>query len=375
MGTIAGMKYRRIVAKFGTSLLTGGSDRLDLETMSRLVGQVVRLRAQGCEVVVVSSGAQAAGRHRLAKRLPAGHTPSRQAYASVGQSHLMQSWDELFDWHDVVVAQVLLTRRDLSDRLGYLNSRNTLRDLIESGTVPIVNENDAVALDEVLASRIGENDSLSAYVANLIDADLLVMLTDVEGLYDADPHVEPGAKLIRRIDRIDDTIESVASGARGPGTGGMITKLNAALIATQGGVDVVIASGREPDTLVAVAAGEERGTLFPSGGDRLESRKRWILGNISRTGAVIVDGGAAAALRKQGRSLLPAGVARVEGSFGRGDTVEVRDPEGHRVAAGMTNYGSDELGRIQGLRSDRIAETLGYAYGDEVIHRDNMVVL
>jgi glutamate 5-kinase len=369
------VKYRRIVAKFGTSLLTAGSDRLDLETMSRLVGQVVRLRAQGCEVVVVSSGAQAAGRHRLAKRLAGGHAPSRQAYASVGQSHLMQSWDELFDWHDVVVAQVLLTRRDLSDRLGYLNSRNTLRDLIESGTVPIVNENDAVALDEVLASRIGENDSLSAYVANLIDADLLVMLTDVEGLYDADPHVEPGAKLIHRIDRIDATIESVASGGRGPGTGGMVTKLNAALVATQGGVDVVIASGREPDTLVAVASGEERGTFFPAAGDRLESRKRWILGNMSRTGAIVVDEGAAAALRKQGRSLLPAGVARVEGSFGRGDTVEVRDPEGRRVAAGMTNYGSEELSRIQGLRSDRIAETLGYAYGDEVIHRDNMVVL
>jgi len=369
------MKYRRIVAKFGTSLLTAGSDRLDLEAMSRLVGQVVRLRAAGCEVVVISSGAQAAGRHRLAKNLPPGHVPSRQAYASVGQSHLMQSWDELFDWHDVVVAQVLLTRRDLSDRLGYLNSRNTLRDLLESGTVPIVNENDAVALDKVLATRIGENDSLSAYVANLIDADLLVMLTDVDGLYDSDPHEHPDAKLIRRIERIDMTIEAAASGGRGLGTGGMITKLTAARIAVQGGVDVVITGGREGDALLAAAMGQEPGTYFPAAGDRLESRKRWILGTISRSGYIVVDGGAVTAVRQNGRSLLPAGVKTVEGTFDRGETVEVRDPSGERVAAGISNYASEELDRIRGLRSDRIAETLGYAYGDEVIHRDNLVLL
>jgi glutamate 5-kinase len=369
------MQPRRVVAKFGTSLLTAGSDRLDLEAMSRLVGQVVRLRDQGCQVVVVSSGARAAGMHRLKGRLAAGQTLSRQAYASVGQSHLMQSWDELFDWHDVIVAQVLVTRRDLSDRLGYLNARNTLRDLLESGTVPIVNENDAVALDEVLAARIGENDSLSAYVANLIDADLLAILTDVEGLYDADPHTNPDAKLIRRIDRVDAAIEGLAGGARGAGSGGMITKLSAARIATQAGVEVVIANGRTPGALLAIAAGEELGTRFPSTGDRLESRKRWILGNINRGGHIVVDAGAVGALRHQGRSLLPAGIASVTGAFDRGETVEVRDPAGERVAAGMTNYGSEELARIRGLRSDRIAETLGYAYGEEVIHRDNLVLL
>lgn len=369
------MRYRRIVAKFGTSLLTAGSDRLDLEAMSRLVGQVVRLRSQGCQVVVVSSGAQAAGRHRLARHLPEGASPSRQAFASVGQSHLMQSWDELFDWHDVVVAQVLLTRRDLSDRLGYLNARNTLRDLLEAGTVPIVNENDAVALDEVLATRIGENDSLSAYVANLIDADLLAILTDVDGLYDADPHVHPEARMLERIERIDAAVEAAATGASASGTGGMITKLTAARVATQGGVNVVICNGKEPDALVRVANGVEMGTFFPSGGDRLESRKRWILGNISGGGYIVVDPGAVSALRERGRSLLPAGVASVTGAFARGETVEVRDPAGAKVAAGMTNYGSDELGRIRGLRSDRIAETLGYAYGEEVIHRDNLVLL
>ena len=369
------MRYRRIVAKFGTSLLTAGSDRLDLESMSQLVGQVTRLRAQGCQVVVVSSGAQAAGRHRLRGRLAPGKSPSRQAVASVGQSHLMQSWDELFDWHDTVVAQVLLTRRDLTDRLGYLNARNTLRDLLEAGTVPIVNENDAVALDEVLATRIGENDSLSAYVANLIDADLLVILTDVEGLYEADPRLHPEAKLLERVERIDAGVEGFGGGAHGTGTGGMVTKLRAAQIATQAGVDVVVASGRQADILPAIIAGEQRGTYFPAPGDRIESRKRWILAHITGEGHMVVDAGAASALRAQGRSLLPAGVAAIAGRFERGDAVEIRDPQGNRVAAGTTNYGSDELALIRGMRSDRIAETLGYAYGDEVIHRDNMVLM
>lgn len=369
------MGYRKIVVKFGTSLLTAGSDKLDLESMSRLVGQVVRLRAQGCQVAVVSSGAQAAGRHRLRGKAAAGRSLSRQAVASVGQSHLMQSWDELFDWHDTVVAQVLLTRRDLTDRLGYLNARNTLRDLLEAGAVPIVNENDAVALDEVLATRIGENDSLSAYVANLVDADLLVILTDVEGLYDADPRTNPEARLLTRVERIDAAVEALAGGAHGPGTGGMTTKLRAAQLATQAGVDVVVASGREPDVLLALMEGVPRGTWFPAPGDRIESRKRWILAHITRAGHVVVDAGAAAALRAQGRSLLPAGVADVAGTFERGDAVEIHDPEGNRVAAGTTNYASDELVRIRGLRSDRIGETLGYAYGDEVIHRDNMVLL
>jgi len=369
------MRYRRIVAKFGTSLLTAGSDRLDLEAMSRLVVQVVRLRQQGCQVVVVSSGAQAAGRHRLRGRLAPGQHPSRQAIASVGQSHLMQSWDSLFEWHETVVAQVLLTRRDLTDRLGYLNARNTLRDLLEAGAVPIVNENDAVALDQVLATRIGENDSLSAFVANLIDADLLAILTDVEGLYDSDPHTNPDAKLLARVERIDTGIESLGGGSSGAGTGGMATKLRAASIATQAGVDVVVASGRSPDALLAVAAGEARGTFFPAPGDRIESRKRWILAHITREGHLVVDAGAAAALRGQGRSLLPAGVSAVLGNFQRGEAIEIRDPEGNRVAAGTTNYASEELARIRGLRSDKIAETLGYAYGDEVIHRDNMVLL
>ena len=366
------MRYRRIVAKFGTSLLTAGSDRLDLVAMSQLVGQVARLREAGCEVAIVSSGAQAAGRHVLGRR-PDAPELSRQALASVGQSHLMQSWDELFEWHDTVVAQVLLTRRDLSDRLGYLNARTTLRDLLDCGAVPVVNENDAVALDEVLASRIGENDSLSAFVANLIDADLLVILTDVDGLYTADPALDPSARLIDEVDAIDERHEDAAGD--GPGRGGMTSKVSAARVATQGGAAVVIANGRTPDALVTAAEGTALGTRFSPATNQLESRKRWILGNAGVSGHLVVDGGAASALRERGRSLLPAGVKDVEGAFERGEAIEVRDDDGKRVAAGITNYASSEVLRIRGLRSDLIAETLGYAYGEEVIHRDNLVLL
>jgi glutamate 5-kinase len=370
------VRYRRIVAKFGTSLLTAGSDRLDLVAMAQLVGQVARLREAGAQVVVVSSGARAAGRHRLARRLPEDYRPSRQAIASVGQGHLMQSWDELFEWHDTIVAQVLLTRRDLSDRLGWLNARNTFRDLLEMGTVPVVNENDAVALDEVLASRIGENDSLAAYVANLVDADLLVILTDVDGFYDDDPRTNPAATLVPRVERVDVVAESAAKGVGSfAGSGGMLSKLRAANMAAQSGVDVVVANGHRPGVLVDAAEGREPGTFFPAIGDRLESRKRWLLANIARSGHIVVDDGAVNALRGQGRSLLPAGVTAVFGSFGRGDTVEVRGAGGSLAAAGTTNYDSADLARIRGLRSDRIAATLGYAYGDEVIHRDNLVLL
>jgi glutamate 5-kinase len=368
------MQYRRIVAKCGTSLLTAGSDRLDLEAMSRIVGQVVRLRAAGHEVVVVSSGARAAGRHAIAHLHPS-RAPGKQALASIGQHRLMATWGMLFEGYDVIVAQVLLTRRDLSDRLAYLNARNTLRELMDAGVVPIVNENDAVALDAVLASRIGENDSLSAHVANLIEADLLVMLTDVDGLYDSDPRLNPTAIPLSRIERIDDSVEAMAGGTTGVGTGGMTTKLRAALIATQGGTNVIIANGREPGVLEMVAAGEARGTLVPAAGDRLESRKRWILGNLARTGHLVVDAGAVTALRERGRSLLPAGVAKISGTFERGETVEVRDASGGRVAAGQVNYASEEIARIRGNRSDAIAGILGYAYGDEVIHRDNLVLL
>lgn len=367
------MRYQRVVAKFGTSLLTAGSDRLDLESMARLVGQVTRLRSAGAKVAVVSSGAVAAGRHELHAHHPGMAEPGRQALASIGQHRLMQTWGLLFDSYDVVAAQVLLTRRDFADRLAWLNARTTMGELLEAGVVPIVNENDAVALDKVLASRIGENDTLSAYVANLIEADLLMLLTDVDGLYDTDPKTNPDAKLLPTIDRIDEAA-AAAGGPTGAGTGGMATKLDAARIATSGGVDVVIASGKRPDVMERIVTGELLGTKISAATDRLEARKLWILGSIASSGHIIVDNGAAGALRQRGPSLLPAGVAGVTGSFGRGEAVEVRDPGGVLVAAGTTSYDSEELSRIKGVQSTQITDILGYAYGEEVIHRDNLVV-
>ena len=388
-----GLRYRRIVAKFGTNLLTAGSERLDLSVMSALVGQVARLHAQGADVIVVTSGAIAAGRHRLGmadqKPAPSGlrrDVPLRQVLASVGQSHLMQSYDQLFAWHDIVVAQTLLTRRDLSDRVGYLNARNTLLALLELRAVPIVNENDAVAVEEIEGAEIGDNDNLSALVANLVDADLLALITDTGGLYTADPHHDPKARLIPRVERIDEEIERAAGGGTsarqaGPpavddrGVGGMTTKIQAARLATAGGADVVIAGGHEPEVLLRLARGEEAGTLFPASVDRLESRKRWMLSGLPVRGKIVVDGGAVRALRQEKKSLLPAGVKAVEGPFERGDAVNICTPEGERIACGITNYGDREVTAIRGLRSDRIAEVLGHEYGAEVVHRNNLVVL
>ncbi len=368
--------YRRIVAKFGTNLLTASTERLDLEVMSALVGQVARLRREGAEVIVVTSGAIAAGRHRLNLTEERKDIPFRQVLASVGQSHLMHSYDQLFSWHDIVIAQTLLTRNDLADRVSYLNARNTLLALLELGAVPMVNENDVVAVEEIEGAQIGDNDNLSALVANLVDADLLAMLTDTGGLHTADPRVDRNAQLIPRVDRITPEIEELADDTRTPqGVGGMVTKLQAAKLATASGTDVVIASGREPGALERLARGEALGTLFPATTDRMESRKRWMLAGLAARGRIVVDAGAAKALLSQGRSLLPAGVREVAGRFERGDTVTICAEDGRRIAVGITNYGSEDAAAIVGVRSDRIAQVLGHEYGAEVVHRNNLVLL
>ena len=372
-----GLRYRRIVAKVGTNLLTAGSDRLDLDTMSSLVAQVARLHADGAEVILVTSGAIAAGRQRLGHVHGRRDIPIRQVLAAVGQSHLMQSYDQLFAARGIVIAQTLLTKRDLSDRVGYLNARNTLLALLELRAVPIVNENDVVAVEEIEGAKIGDNDNLSALVANLVDADLLALLTDTGGLYTADPRLDPSAKLIARVERIDDEVERLA-GPSGPGergTGGMATKVQAARLATSGGTPVVIVNGDEPDVLVRLARGEELGTLFPAQVDRMESRKRWMLSRLAVRGRIVVDAGAARALRRDKKSLLPAGVREVDGTFERGEAVDICGPDGERIACGIANYGRDEIEAIRGLRSERIAEALGYEYGAEVVHRNNLVLL
>jgi glutamate 5-kinase len=370
------LKYHRIVAKFGTNLLTAGTDRLDLEVMAALAGQVARLHKLGAEVIVVTSGAIAAGRHRLGVRTDRKEMPFRQVLAAVGQPDLMQAYQELFAWHDITIGQTLLTRQDIADRQGYLNARNTLLAMLSLRVIPIVNENDVVAVDEIEGAKIGDNDNLSALVANLVDAGLLALLTDTGGLYTADPRIDPSAQLIPRVDVIDERIEALARGpASEQGVGGMLTKLQAARLATGGGADMVIAGGKEPDVLVRLAQGEPLGTYFPATVDRMESRKRWMLAGLAVKGSVIVDAGAAGVLRQDKKSLLPAGVQDVRGSFLRGDAVDIVGPDGKRVACGIANYSAEEIARIKGLRSDRIDDVLGHNYGGEIVHRDNLVCL
>jgi glutamate 5-kinase len=373
-----GLRYRRIVAKLGTNLLTAGSERLNLETMSSIAGQVARLHALDADVIIVTSGAIAAGRQRLGDIKERRDIPFRQVLAAVGQSHLMQCYDQVFSRHDIVIAQTLLSRRDLADRVGYLNARNTLLALLALRAVPIVNENDVVAVEEIEGAKIGDNDNLSALVANLVDADLLALLTDTGGLYTADPRLDAKARLIPRVDRIDAGIEELAGGPSHPGergTGGMATKVQAAKLATGGGTAVVVVGGAEKDVLVRLAQGEELGTLFPPQVDSMESRKRWMLSRLAVRGRIVVDAGAARALRQGKKSLLAAGVREVEGTFERGEAVDVCGPDGERIACGIANYGSSEVAAIRGVRSDRIASVLGHEYGSEVVHRNNLVLL
>jgi glutamate 5-kinase len=294
--------------------------------------------------------------------------------AAVGQSTLMHSYEQLFAWHGITVAQALLTKTDLVDRLGYLNARRTLLTLLELGVVPIINENDVVAVEELAGASFGDNDSLSGFVANLVDADLLVLLSDVSGLYTADPDKDKDAELIHRVAHVDKGIEKMAGGTRGRGTGGMATKVQAAKMATAGGATAVIAGGQEKDVLLRLVKGEAIGTLFPPTVSKMESRKRWILSGLATKGKLLVDEGAATALKKQNKSLLPAGIKAVEGEFERGDAVNIYDEEGERLACGITNYSSHELSIIKGSRSDKIQSLLGYGYGDEVVHRNNLVV-
>ena len=368
--------YRRIVVKAGTALLTHGADRLNQEVMGTLVEQIAQLHAGGIETVLVSSGAVAAGRHVLGVPQEGKNVPFKQVLAAAGQGHLMHVYEQLFDRHSIPVAQALLSRKDLSDRLGYLNIRNTLLSLLELRVVPIINENDVVAVDELAGEVFGDNDNLSAMVANLVDADLLVMLGDVDGLYTADPHLDPDARLVPLVEDIDVEVEAMGGGSwNNRGQGGMVTKLESARRATATGVSVVIANGLEPEVVTRLSRGERIGTLLPANSTKMESRKRWMLSGLSTRGEIQVDDGAVAALLKDNRSLLPAGVKEVLGSFDRGDIVAILDAQGEQIAAGIANYSSGELDEIKGSHSNRIEETLGHNYGAEVVHRNNMVFL
>ena len=369
-------KCHRLVVKLGTGLLTGGSDQLNLEIMSSLVTQVAQLHQQGIELVIVSSGAIAAGRQKLNLTKKIKDIPFKQVLASVGQNRLMQAYEQLFSWHNITVAQALLTRNDLDDRSGYLNARNTLMALMELKVICVVNENDVVSVDEIQEAKFGDNDNLSAMVANLVDADLLLILTDIAGLYTSDPNIDKNAYHITKVEKIDDDIERLASDTAGDlGTGGMVTKIEAAKLATACGVMVVVADGREPDVILRVVNGEDIGTIFEPTCRDLESRERWMLSGLSTKGKVTIDSGAANALKKQKRSLLAAGISEIEGMFQRGDIVNVYDAHGQNLGCGISNYSSADLQVIKGTHSRKIHSLLGYDYGSEVVHRNNLVVL
>ncbi|PKB67122.1 MAG: glutamate 5-kinase [SAR202 cluster bacterium Io17-Chloro-G4] len=373
------LRHNRVVIKAGTSVLTKPPEHrgLNLELMEGLVGQVCDLRRAGLEILLVTSGAIAAGREALGNGndRQIQDISTRQVMAAVGQSRLMQTYQQMFASHGFQVAQTLLTTNDLSDRQSYLNVRNTLRALLELGVVPIVNENDVVAVDEI-GEVFGDNDRLSALVANLVDADLLVILTDIDGLFTSDPNQDPQAQLIPVVDRVDETVESLASNNLNPwARGGMSTKLEAARLVTTSGISMVMCNGQGPDVILKAVSGEAVGTLFNPGAEKLEARKRWMLSGISQRGEVFVDAGAVSALLEKNRSLLPAGITGVDGKFSRGDIVYITGSEGRRIACGIANYGSEDIARIRGVQSGAIESTLGYQFGQEVVHRNNLVLL
>ena len=363
----------RIVVKFGTSTLTDGGTRLSAPRLVDLTRQLSSLRETGHELVVVSSGAMASGREALGYPQLPKDVPAKQMLAAVGQPRLMARYEQLFGLYGVTVAQVLLTRGDLANRRRYLNARNTLTALLDQRVIPIVNENDTVATEEI---RVGDNDNLSALVANLVDADTLVLLTDQPGLFTADPRRDPAARLVDAVTTPDippGLWEAAGGSATGLGTGGMMTKLQAADLARRSGATVIIAQGSAPDILIRLAAGERLGTRFSALASAVESRKRYILAG-GAAGTLVVDLGASQALRRGG-SLLPVGVSAVEGPFDRGDTVRVTDPAGREVARGIANYSAGDLSTIRKRHSEEIESLLGYNYGDEVIHRNDLVLL
>ena len=370
------LRYRRIVVKAGTGALTGPTG-LDFDAMSDLVRQICQVRDALGEVLLVTSGAIAAGRSALGQTLGGleHDISSRQVFAAVGQSRLMYTYQEMFAAHGAQIAQTLLTIADLSNRQSYLNVGNTLQRLLELRVLPVVNENDVVAVDEI-GEVFGDNDRLSALVANLIDADLLVVLTDIDGLYSADPRTDPAATRINEVDSVDASIEALAGEELHPwARGGMATKLEAAKLVTTSGIPMVMCHSRTEDAVVRASKGEAVGTFFRPADSKMEARKRWMLSGISQRGKIVVDRGAVGALLKDHRSLLPAGIQSVEGEFSRGESIYVVDTKGVRIACGIANYGASDIGKIQGLRSDRIEETLGYHYGQEVVHRNNLVLL
>ena len=365
---------QRIVVKVGTSTLTGGKPNLSAPRILDLVRQLATLHEAGSQMVLVTSGAIAAGREALKFPTLPKHIPAKQMLAAVGQPHLMELYSQLFRIYGETASQVLLTRSDLAQRRRYLNARNTLEALLFHNIIPIVNENDAVATEEI---RLGDNDNLSALVAILVEADLLILLTDQQGLFTGDPRSNAQAELIQEVGtEIPADLWQAAGGtSSGLGTGGMLTKLHAADLARRSGTTVVIARGSEPDVILRIANGERLGTRFPALSSALESRKRFMLTSVKTSRGVLkIDDGAVLALRGGG-SLLAVGVNSVKGRFERGDAVRILTLDGKEIATGLVNYNHDEMASLCGHRSEEIERLLGYSFGDEIVHHNNMVIL
>ncbi len=363
---------QRWVIKIGSALLTNDGKGLDCALMQTWVDRMVALRERGIEVVIVSSGAVAEGMTRLGWSVRPDSVHELQAAAAVGQMGLVQAWESRFQQHQLHTAQVLLTHDDLSDRKRYLNARSTLLTLLGFGVVPVVNENDTVVTDEI---RFGDNDTLAALVANLVEADRLLILTDQEGLFDADPRSNADANLIREARASDPAIARVAGGGGLLGRGGMATKVRAGKLAARSGAITTIASGRSPQVLIELADGQGPGTTLLPDTSPMNARKQWLAGHLQMRGRLVLDAGAVARLRDGGSSLLPVGVVDVFGQFSRGEMVACEDEQGERIGCGLVNYDAADARRICRKKSAEIAGVLGFMNEEELIHRDNLVVL
>ncbi len=373
-------KTKRWVVKIGSALLTNEGSGLDYEAIKLWVKQIANLMGAGeqntdhaVEIVLVSSGAVAEGMKRMGWNERPDSVYKLQAAAAVGQMGLVQAYESQFQKHKLHTAQILLTHDDLSNRTRYLNARSVLLKLITLGIVPVVNENDTVVTDEI---RFGDNDTLAALVANLIDADLLVILTDQQGMFDSDPRQNPQAKLLTEVEALAPELDDMAGDSKGAlGRGGMATKLRAARLAARSGAATIIASGKENNVLSRVYQGEPIGTLLLANDTPLLARKQWLAGHLQMKGELVLDAGAATVLKNKGSSLLAVGVKSISGHFSRGDMVVCRDESGQEIARGLINYNSDEASRIKGHATSKIASILGYVDEPELIHRDNLIVI
>ena len=366
-------KAEKIVIKLGSSIVTNDGEGLDEECLSSLIKQISILSSQNKKVILVSSGAIAAGLKKLRVKIRPKVLSELQAAAAVGQMDLVRTYEELFADNDLISAQVLLTHDDLSDRKRYLNARSTIFNLIKNNVIPVINENDTVASEEI---RFGDNDTLAAMVANLIEADLLVLLTDQDGLFSSDPREDNDAKLIHHSYVDDKNLDSLASGTKSKiGTGGMTTKIMAARKAALSGAHTIIASGRRDNILVDLSNDKDIGTFLQSREVKLLARKKWLADNLKENGKIYIDNGAEIALINKGKSLLVAGVIKVTGTFDRGEVIQCVNKSGDEVLKGIVNYNSEEVKKIIGLPSDKIEAALGYVNESSLIHRNNMIII